>query len=396
MRNVGYFTPEASMRSWQNQYIPTYLELQPGITADQLTQPIAKVLATYAPPGFKENLDVSLSPLDTFYLKGNNGLVEKMVLTLTIIAVFILLMAVVNFVNITIGISATRLREIGVRKALGGLKRQLIGQFLAEAFLLTAVATVLALGCHELFRSTFINLLERPMPSLLHWSPVAFAGLVGGVLLIALLAGGYPAFVLSGIPSIESLKGKLTASVQKGIGLRRTLIVFQFTVAILVFVGAMVISRQVAYFFSKDLGYQKEQIMTVASVPRDWSKDGVQRMEGVRRQLARIPGVSDVSFSFVIPDGRSSGSGQVFQHGRDSTDAATMEVLTTDEHFAQTYGLQMKEGQFFHANGGGYDSTRVVLNESAAKALGWKDPAKAIGQLVRFPGVTYRLESMAF
>ncbi|GAB4051169.1 ABC transporter permease [Spirosoma litoris] len=386
MRNIGYFTLEASMRFWQNQYIPTYLELQPGVTADQLTQPIARLLATYAPPVFKENLRISLSPLATFYLKGNNGLVEKMILTLILIGVFILLMAVVNFVNITIGISATRLREIGVRKALGGLKKQLIGQFMAEALLLTTVATLLALGCHELFRSTFADLLDRPVPSLITWSPVAFAGLVGGVVLIAFLAGGYPAFVLSSMPSVESLKGKLTASVQKGIGLRRTLIVFQFTVAIFVFVGAMVISRQVAYFFTKDLGYQKDQIMTVASVPRDWSKDGVQRMEGVRNQLARIPGVSDVSFSFVIPDGKSSGSGQVFRHGHDTTDAVTMEVLTADEHFAKTYGLQLREGQFFHANGGSYDSTRVVLNESAAKALGWTNPAKAIGQLVRFPG----------
>ncbi|MVM33070.1 FtsX-like permease family protein [Spirosoma sp. HMF4905] len=386
MRDINYFAPSTGINTWQNQYIPNYLELQPGVTADQLTQPIAKVLATYAPPGFKENLEVSLSPLDTFYLKGNNGLIEKMVLTLTLIGVFILLMAVVNFINITIGISATRLREIGVRKALGGLKKQLIGQFLAEALLLTAVATILALGCHELFRSTFADLLERPIASLITWSPLAFAALIAGALLVALLAGGYPAFVLSSMPSIESLKGKLTASVQKGIGLRRALIVFQFTVAIFVFVGAMVISRQVAYFFSKDLGYQKEQIMTVASVPREWSKDGVQRMEGVRNQLARIPGVSNVSFSFIIPDGKSSGSGQVFHHGRDSTDAATMEVLTTDEHFAQTYGLQLREGQFFHANGGAYDSTRVVLNESAAKALGWRDPAKAIGQLVRFPG----------
>ncbi|GAB4021880.1 ABC transporter permease [Spirosoma koreense] len=386
MRNIGYFTPEASMHTWQNQYIPTYLELQPGVTADQLTEPMRRMLAAHAPPGFKENLTVSLSPLDTFYLKANNGLVGKMILTLSLVAVFILLMAVVNFMNITIGISATRLREIGVRKVLGSLKRQLIGQFLAEALLLTTGATLLALAGHEIFRSMFADLLGKPIPSFLTWSPVAYAGLLGFVLFIGLLAGSYPAFVLSGLPSIESLRGKLTASVQKGIGLRRALIVFQFAVAVFVFVGAVVIGKQVSYFFSKDLGYRKDQLLTVASVPRDWSPAGVQRMEGIRRQLARIPGVSDVSFSFVVPDGKSSGSGQVFRQGHDSTSAATMEVLTTDERFAQTYGLQLHSGQFFHASGGAYDSTRVVLNESAAKALGWNDPGKALGQLVRFYG----------
>jgi putative ABC transport system permease protein len=389
MRNVGYFTVEASMRSWQNQYIPTYLELQPGVTADRLTQPIAQCLATYAPPGFRENLQAYLSPLETYYLKAQNGLVEKMVLALTIIAVFILLMAVVNFVNITIGMSATRLREIGVRKVLGGLKKQIIGQFLAEALLLTTGATFLALGCHELFRTMFANLLGRPILSLIDWPIISFAALSGLVLLIGLLAGSYPAFVLSGLPSVESLKGKLVASVQKGIGFRRALIVFQFTVAICVFVGALVIGRQVSYFFAKDLGYQKEAVMTVASVPRDWSPVGVQRMEGVRNQLAHIPGVSDVSFSFEIPDGKSSGSGRLFRQGRDSSNAAVVTIMTTDEHFGQTYGLQMREGQFFHANGGGYDSTRVILNESAARALGWANPAGAMGQLVRLQGGSY-------
>ncbi|GAB4027645.1 ABC transporter permease [Spirosoma gilvum] len=392
MRDVGYFTPKASIDSWQNQYIPNYLELQPGVTADQLTKPLTDVLANYAPPGYKENLHTYLSPLTTFYLEANNGLVEKMVLALTLIGVFILLMAVVNFVNITIGMSATRIREIGVRKALGGLKKQLIGQFLTESLLLTAGATVLALGCHEIFRPMFASILERSIPSFISWSPVAYGTLIGLVLLIAVLAGSYPAFILSNLPSVESLKGKLTASVQKGIGLRRALIVFQFTVAIFVFVGAMVVGRQVTYFFKKDLGYTKDQVLTVASVPRDWSPAGVQRMEGIRNQLARVPGVSDVSFSFIIPDGRSSGSGQVFRHGQDSTKAATIEVLTSDERFAQTYGLQLHSGQFFNAKGGGYDSTEVVLNESAVKALGWNDPAKAIGQQVRFYGGGYPLK----
>lgn len=389
MRNIGYFMPEAAMRSWQNQYIPTFVELQPGITADQLIKPISHLLATNGPPEFRDNLQAYLSPLDTYYLKGQHGLVEKMVLTLTLIAVFILLMAVVNFVNITIGMSATRLREIGVRKVLGGLKRQLIGQFLAEAMLLTAGAMLLALGCHELFRSLFADVLERPLPSLIAWSPVTYAALGGLTLLIGLLAGGYPAFVLSAMPSVESLKGKLTASAQKGIGFRQSLIVFQFTVAILVFVGAVVISRQVTYFFSKDLGYQKAQLMTVASVPRDWSRAGVQRMEGIRNQLARVPGVSEVSFSFEIPDGRSSGSGRLFRQGHDSTSAVVVTNMTTDERFAQTYGLHLQEGRFFHTRGEGYDSTRVVLNESAAKALGWANPADAMGQLVRLQGSSY-------
>ncbi len=394
MRNFKYFSDERGLTAWDNQSIVTYLELQPGAGAERLSQPFVQTLKAYAPSNISANLQPYLSPLTTHHLKANNGLVGKMLLTLSIVALFILLMAVVNFVNITIGMSATRLREIGVRKVLGGLKKQVVAQFLVEAFLLTAGATLLALGCHELFRSTFADLLDKPIPSLITWSPVAYLGLIGLLLVIALLAGSYPAFVLSALPSVDSLKGKLTASVQKDIGLRRALIVFQFTVAICVFIGAVVIGRQVSYFFTKELGYQREQILTVASVPRDWSPAGVQRMEGVRNQLARIPGVADVSVSFEIPDGGSSGSVSLFPQGQDSTQAITASSLTTDERYAQTYGLKLKAGQFFHARGGSYDSLNVVINESAAKALGWLNPAKALGRLVRFRGGTYSVRGI--
>lgn len=396
MRNFGYFSDASGLNAWGNRSIVTYLELQPGTSAEQLTQPFAQTLKTHAPPDIQANLQPYLSPLRTFHLKADNGLVEKMLLTLSIIALFILLMAVVNFVNITIGMSATRLREIGVRKVLGGLRKQVIAQFLIESLLLTTGATLLALGCYELVRSVFATMLDKPIPSLLDWSPYAYLALMGMVLLIGLLAGGYPAFVLSGLPSVDSLKGralfgKLAASVQNGIGFRRTLIVFQFTVAILVFVGAVVINRQVAYFFSKNLGYQKDQILTIKSVPRDWSPAGVQRMEGIRNQLARIPGVDGVSLSFEIPDGASSGSVSLFAQGQDSTQSITANSVTTDERYAHTYRLTLKAGQFFHANGGGYDSLAVVLNESATKAMGWTSPEKALGQQVLFRGGTFRI-----
>ncbi|SOD89160.1 ABC transporter permease [Spirosoma fluviale] len=394
LRNFGYFSDAKGLNAWENRSIVTYLELQPGTSAEQLTQPFAQLLKTHAPPDIRGNLQPFLSPLRSFHLKADNELVGKMLLTLTVVALFILLMAVVNFVNITIGMSATRLREIGVRKVLGGLKQQVIAQFLVEAVLLTAGAALLALGCYELFRSTFATVLEKPIPSLLSWSPYAFLGLAVLVFVIGLLAGSYPAFVLSGLPSVDSLKGKLVASVQKGVGFRRALIVFQFTVAILVFVGAIVINRQVSFFFSKNLGYQKDQILAIKSVPRDWSTAGVQRMAGIRNQLARVPGVAGVSLSFEIPDGASSGSVSMVAQGQDSTQAITANSITTDEWYAQTYGLTLKAGRFFNADGGGYDSLSVVMNESATKALGWTRPEKALGQQVVFRGGTFRIRGV--
>ena len=169
------------------------------------------------------------------------------------------------------------------------------------------------------------------------------------------------------------------------------LIIFQFTVAIFVFIGSLVISRQVAYFFSKDLGYQKAQLMTIASVPRDWSMAGVQRMEGIRDQLAHIPGINNVSLSFEIPDGSSSGSVRISPQGRDSTQAITANTITADSHFALTYGLKLSAGEFFRT---GTDSAQVVLNESAVSALGWESPEKALNQTVRFRGEPFRVRGV--
>lgn len=392
---IGYFTDEAQMRSWENRTIITYLETQPGVSAIQLDQPLAQTLRTYASPAIHQNLTAYLSPLQQFHLKANNGLIEKMILTLLIVTLFIVGMAVVNFVNITIGTSAARVREIGVRKALGGLKRQVMGQFLTEAFLLTSGAVLCALLGHELFRSTLSDVFGKPLTPLLHWPLPAFLAVFGVIVGMTLLAGFYPAFILSRLPTVASIKGKIGAAVPGRVGVRQAFIVFQFTVALTVFIGAVVIDEQVTFFFNKELGYQKEQILSVSSVPRDWSSAGVQRMETIRNQLARTPGVEGVSLSFEIPDGSSSGSLSMFPLGGDSTRAVVANSLTADEHYAQTYGLRMRAGQFFNANGGSYDSLRVVLNESAVKALGWQTPTKALGQLVQFWGDTYRIGGVA-
>jgi putative ABC transport system permease protein len=383
MSSIRYFG--SSVEPWQNPYIVTYLELREGVTPEDLEKPITQLITSRAPVVFKENLQIYLTPLRDYYWQANHGLARKMVLTLASVALFILLMALVNFVNISIGNSTTRLKEIGVRKVLGGLRKQLIGQFLSESIILTALATMFSLAFYQLFHPSFGDLLDKP---LLHWWQYSghYAGmLVGFVLITGLLAGMYPAFILSASPSVDSLKGKWQ-SVKGGILFRRVLVTFQFAIAIFVFVGAVVVSRQVTYFFNKDLGYQKEQVLTVSSVPRDWSSPGVERMETVRNEFARLPGVQQVSVSYEIPNGNNGGNAYLFRAEQDSTQAVVVKMLTTDEKFAQTYGINLAEGQFFHASQNNYDGDRIVINEAAARALGWKETESVVGRRVRLQG----------
>ncbi len=393
------------MKNWQNQYIVNYVELQPGVTPKDLLKPLAHLIKTSAPPEVQKNLTAYVTPLADYYQQSNNGLVRRMIVTLTAVALFILLMAVVNFVNLSLGSSSSRLREIGVRKALGGLRWQLTSQFMTESFALTTIATLLSLLLYILFRPLFGDIVGKPIPSLTAF-PWAYSWLILVlILVVGGLAGGYPALHLSAYSPVDSLKGKGMAPARtperhrfagNGQWLRRGLITVQFTIAIVVFVGAVIVSQQIAYFFNTDLGFKKESVLTVSSLPRTWTRDGVARMEAARDQFARLPGIRSASLSFEIPNGNVGNSGNLYPQGRDSTQAISVKIMTTDEHYAQTYQIDLRAGRYFHYGQGGYDSTSVVLNEAATKALGYKTPEGAIGQLVRFQNIplTYRVRGV--
>ncbi|WP_247234471.1 ABC transporter permease [Telluribacter sp. SYSU D00476] len=390
----------ASMDSWLNPYIVNYIELQPGVSPQDLDQPLAQLIQKNAPAEIQKNLTVYVTPLTEYYLESNNGLIRKMIVTLTAVGLFILLMAIVNFVNISIGTSTTRLREIGVRKALGGLRWQLTAQFLTEALVLTLIAAVLSIGLYFLFRPLFGEVVGKTLLSVADipwrysWLLVLLILLIGG------LAGGYPALYLSAYSSVDSLKSKGNAvregKLAAGVILRRALVTIQYTIAIVVFVAAIVVSRQIAYFFNTDLGYRKEAVVTVSSLPRNWSPEGVTRMQAAREQFANLPGVQSASLSFEIPNGNVGNSASIYPEGRDSTQTVSALIMTTDEHYAQTYQIAMRAGTYFNYGQVALDSTSIVLNETATKALGFPTPEAAEGQAVRFMGSpsTFRIKGI--
>ncbi|MEO6288024.1 MAG: ABC transporter permease [Dyadobacter sp.] len=367
--------------SWGFPYMVTFLELRDGVAVQDLEKPIEQIMRTNASEAMRANLQVYLTPLKIYYREANNGLVNKMILTLSGITAFILLMAIVNFINISIGNSSSRLKEIGVRKVLGSLKRQLIGQFLAESFLLALLAMFLSIGFYELFRPFFADLLGKPIDSVLTLFPYSLLIPLICALLTGLLAGIYPAFVLSSIPSIDSMKGKLK-SVRENVYFRRLLISSQFSIALFVFAGAAIVTRQVNYFFNKDLGYQKESLISVG-VPRDWTPTGLAKMESIRDELSGMKEISETSLSYEIPNGNNGGHFGVYKPGQDSAQAIHTLFLGTDENYADTYRIKMLAGDFLQKENSTYQSDRIVLNEAAIKALGYANASEAVGQQVR-------------
>jgi len=378
--NIGYFG--RTIENWQHQYIVGYIELQKGVKPEDLNIPMQQLVKRNAAPQIVANMTPFLVPLKEYYLSANNGLIKKMLYALSGIAFFILLMAVINFINLSISRSASRMREIGIRKVLGGLKKQLILQFLTESVLLVFFATIAAIIIAVVARPLFNNILGKEIPALNSFPVyfVVFPLLL--ILIVGITAGLYPALVLSSMKSIDSLKGRLSKIGDKVI-LRKSLVAIQFGTATIVFIGAIIISKQVNLFFNKELGFNKDFIVSV-QLPRNWTLDGVKKMEALRKQFGVLPQVSAATLSFEVPDGNNSGSVALYRLGSDSTTAISSLAITTDEYYASTFQIPIVAGDFFAKPGAFTDSLRLVINETHAKALGWNNPEDAIGKQVRF------------
>jgi putative ABC transport system permease protein len=364
-----------SLDGWANTAIVGLLELKPGAKPKDLDGPMRNLIKRNTPEPIAANLTPYLLSLKEYYQSAQT---KRMLYTLSVIALFILLMAVVNFVNICISRSSQRMKEMGIRKVLGGLRKQLIWQFLTESVLMVMLSTIIALGLYGLARPFFASLLDSEInglfsfPLYIYFLPFVLA------LFIGLLAGLYPALVLSSLKSVDSLKGKLDR-VKDNVFFRKGLIAFQFATAAVVLISAIVISKQVNLFFSNSLGYDKDYVV-YAQLPRDWSKPGVQKMEDIRYRLAQLPQVKTVSLSWEIPDGGNSGNLQVYKTTDNPSQAFSAQMLLTDNQYAATYGIPLKAGEFFKPQYMQADSAKVVINEMQAKALGYVNPKDAIGQ----------------
>ena len=385
-KTLRFFGRDAGFEQWNNAFIAGYVKLKPGVRAADLAQPIKQVLKKYAPTDIQQNLQVILTPLSKYYLQSNNGLAKRMIYTLGFVALFILLMAVINFINISIGNSVSRLKEIGVRKVMGGMRKHLMMQFLCESIVLVVFSMLLALIIYQLARPWFSDFLAKDIPPITAFPAMFALVCVAMAAVIGVLAGLYPALVLSAQPSIDSLKGKLK-TVREKILFRHSLVALQFITAIIVFIGSIVVSRQVSYFFNKNLGYDKEHVIT-AAIPRDWTAQGVQHLETMRNEFAQLPQVAEATLSFEIPDGASGNNSlNLYKAAEDSTKGVISTSIICDEKYAATYDLSMASGHFFNAEVGGYDSLQLVLNETAARSLGFTPP-EAIGQKLIIQGDT--------
>jgi putative ABC transport system permease protein len=375
---------------WGNINVHNYALLKPGVDAEAFQRKAAGMYEQYAGEAFRNwgiAASVHFQPLRTLYLTsasnrmGALGSLDRLYLV-SGIAAFVILLACINFINLTTARSVYRAREAGLRKVVGSTRYNLIFQFLSESLLLTCCALLVALMLTGVLLPAFNLLLTKHYTLMALTSPAILGCIVVLVLVVAVLSGYYPALVLSGLRPADVLKGKMQYST-RGVQLRRSLVVFQFVISVTLVLGTLIVMNQLRYMQEQSLGFTTEEVLIIdAGTVRTPNRDVFQTFgDKLRTQAA----VSQVSFTNALP-GIRGWAGQVAwaAEGR-SEDAVTVEYIAVDEHYADALALQVVAGNFFDLSRTAALKDGLVLNERAVAMFGWASPADAIGKRIASP-----------
>jgi putative ABC transport system permease protein len=380
--------PEAKSNNWLNYVCATYILLKPNTSINTLQAKLPALVKR----GVNSQIDnpdmnmdklekmgnyirMNVTPLAEIHLQSNreyelgvNSSIQY-VYIFSAVAVFILLIACINFMNISTARSANRAREVGVRKVLGSSRKGLIAQFLAESILITLAATIIAVFAAWALLPLFNQVANKNLivtPHIMLW---LFPMLVIVVLIVGVLAGSYPAFFLSAFQPVSVLKRKLATS-YKGGSLRNFLVVFQFSISIFLIVGTLVIYHQLNYIQSRDLGFDRNQVLVIknAQVLDKQAKTLLQ-------QIKQLPGVKNATLSGYLPTKSNRNPDAVFtDKDVNAKHSLFTEIWSVDEDYISTMGMKITKGRNFSKTMG-TDSTGVIINETAAKMMGYyQDP----------------------
>ncbi len=360
----GWYEPEA------------YVLLNPQTNRASFTSKLPAFLEKYDGKHMRENekfVSLSLEPLSDVYFSDRNdagGGHLTTVYIFSIIAFFIILIASINFINLTTARSVERAKEVGVRKVIGALKNQLSLQFLGEsliicfiAFLITIVFTYLVHAhFNTLAGKTIIEDVLAPKNILMLFTITMSVGLVAGI---------YPAFVLSSFKSVSVLKGNFSTGF-KGVLLRKVLVITQFTVSIVLIIGTIVIYNQMQFMKNQELGFNKEQTLVLKTRVN-------KKQRKLKNTINQVPGVTSICSGSSVPGGDNPNASSKIQNANGDMQNLTIDLYFTDYDYANQFGLKTVAGRTFSKDFPSDANNAMVINEKAAKFLGYKSPQDAIG-----------------
>ncbi|HTR31576.1 MAG TPA: ABC transporter permease [Puia sp.] len=361
---------------WFN--VTSYLLLKPGADPAALQAQLKPFMDRHMGDKLKaqqQDYVLSIEPLKATYWSERGGRVSGSranVYIFSIIGLFILLIACINFVNLTTARSAERAKEVGIRKVIGAVRWELTRQFLRESVLLCLIAFVLAGALCEASVPFFNQLAGKTVSTGVLGKPDSVVVLLGVALLIGVLAGAYPALVLSGFRPIESLKGRFSTST-RGLLLRRGLVVFQFTISIGLIIGTVAVFSQLDYMRSRDLGFDKQQELVI-----DEHNDPHKFV--LKQEVLQLPNVQGASFSGSVPGEGDWGAYSRIENSRGEMQVANMDLTYVDFGYLEQYKMRLLAGRFFDPHIATDTMQAMIINEKALGLFGYSKPEQAIGR----------------
>lgn len=370
----------------------SYVLLPENYTKEQLESRFPDFVDKYYSKEDAERQKYSLQPLTAIHLDqeykdnpGTSTISPSILIVLGCIAVFILIIACVNFINLSTALSIRKGKEVGVRKTLGAQQSQLALQYLSEAFLLTLIAAIISLGIAEVATPALGQFLEKSLSSsrLHDLITIEFLGLL--ILITSIFAGAYPALVLSKFNPIDALKSRFTTQQDSSVSLRKSLVVLQFFIAQVLIICTLVVASQIRYFQNKSMGFAKE---AVVNVPLPDNKK--ETLESFRTRLTAA-GIKDVSFALSAPMGDYNfGTGMSRSDGN-AQEQYSVRIKPVDTHYQDVYGLELLAGRWFYESEekeAGFEKPEdrhyaFILNETAVNTLGFASVEDAIGKQVK-------------
>ena len=369
------------INSWERYQAYTYLRIEPGSDLIDIENRAFDILLSNSQEArdFMNSLSDEdkaqahpyvLQPLKDIYLKsqlfreiGPTGDLQTVYIVLSL-ALFVVVLAAINFINLSTARAASRAKEVGIRKTNGARKGQLIFQFVSESVVLSLMALIVAIGIVELYIPTFNASIGQNL--YLDYS-LFLVWLVGGSVVVGVLAGLYPAFYLSSFEASAVLKDQHSFSGRSL--LRKFLVVFQFAMSIGLILASLVIYQQVDFMQTKNLGFEKDRIITVNAN----SAVITEKYRSLINELKSHPNISNVSFSGNQPGGGDWGIPFTFE-GIDEANSPNFRVLEVDENFLQTFGIELVNGRDFSSDISSDITGSYIINEEGARQLGWDDP----------------------
>jgi ABC-type antimicrobial peptide transport system permease subunit len=361
--------------AWTNNSFFTYVQIDNNQDYKEVETQIKTVVAENG----QANVSLYLEPLSKSYLHNiwGTGSITN-VRIFSVIALLVLLIACINFMNLTTARSSQRAKEVGLRKVSGGNRSQLIGQFLGESILLTIIAMLVAIGLVLLFLPGFNDLSGKDISF-----SSASTFMIGVILLVTfitgLVSGSYPAFFLSSFRPIKVLKGEFSKGSKT---FRKVLVIFQFTLSVALIVSTMLVSKQLNYMINKNLGFQKDNIVMV-----NFSEGGREKYDMVKDELSKLPGVEAVTCSNALPNQIGNSTSGVSWEGANPEENALFSNIIVHYDFIEVFGMKLAEGRSWDKQFAS-DSMAMIVNEEAVRVMGLDNP---VGQVVTAWGYNFEI-----